>query len=123
MKEQQRKIKEMSRAFKGIWIPATYWLDDNLKMTEIFLISEINSLDNGQGCFASNNYLADFMGVTASWVSRTVTSLKNKGYITVNYERDGKAITKRIIRVVGNKRNQIVSPLREFPLIKLNNYK
>lgn len=96
----QRKITNQSRDFKGVWIPAEYWLDPNLTMMEIMFITEIDSLDRGEGCFASNNHFADFFGVTPGRASQIVNSLKKKGYIEVTYERNGKQVVRRLIRVV-----------------------
>lgn len=96
----KRKITNQSRDFKGVWIPAEYWLDPNLTMMEIMFITEIDSLDRGEGCFASNNHFADFFGVTPGRASQIVNSLKKKGYIEVTYERNGKQVVRRLIRVV-----------------------
>lgn len=96
----KRKITNQSRDFKGVWIPAEYWLDPNLTMMEIMFITEIDSLDRGEGCFASNNHFADFFGVTPGRASQIVKSLKKKGYIEVTYERNGKQVVRRLIRVV-----------------------
>lgn len=96
----KRKITNQSRDFKGVWIPAEYWLDPNLTMMEIMFITEIDSLDRGEGCFASNNHFADFFGVTPGRASQIVKSLEKKGYIEVTYERNGKQVVRRLIRVV-----------------------
>lgn len=96
----KRKITNQSRDFKGVWIPAEYWLDPNLTMMEIMFITEIDSLDRGEGCFASNNHFADFFGVTPGRASQIINSLKKKGYIELNYEREGKRVVRRLIRVV-----------------------
>lgn len=96
----KRKITNVNRDFKGVWIPAEYWLDPNLTMMEIMFITEIDSLDRGEGCFASNNHFADFFGVTPGRVSQIIKSLKKKGYIEVTYERNGKQVVRRLIRVV-----------------------
>lgn len=96
----KRKINNQSRDFKGVWIPAEYWLDPNLTMMEIVFITEIDSLDRGEGCFASNNHFADFFGVTPGRASQIVNSLQKKGYIELTYEREGKRVVRRLIRVV-----------------------
>lgn len=96
----KRKITNQSRDFKGVWIPAEYWLDPNLTMMEIMFITEIDSLDRGEGCFASNNHFADFFGVTPGRASQIVKSLEKKGYVEVTYERNGKQVVRRLIRVV-----------------------
>lgn len=96
----KRKITNVNRDFKGVWIPAEYWLDPNLTMMEIMFITEIDSLDHGEGCFASNNHFADFFGVTPGRASQIINSLKKKGYIELDYERNGKQVVRRLIRVV-----------------------
>lgn len=100
----ERKITNENRAFKGIWIPAKYWLDENLTIIEVNFLAEIESLDLERGCFASNNYFADFFGVSASRCSQIIKSLNEKGYITLDYIRNGKQIVNRVIKVV-NKLN------------------
>lgn len=101
----KRVVNDNRRGFKGVWIPAEYWLDANLTMSEINMITEIDSLDNGNGCYASNKHFAEFFGVTKGRVSQIIASLKAKGYISISYDRDGKQITRRVIRVV-NKLNR-----------------
>ncbi|GHN31103.1 hypothetical protein ME790_01740 [Lactobacillus delbrueckii] len=96
----KRKITNQSRDFKGVWIPAEYWLDPNLTMMEIMFITEIDSLDRGEGCFASNNHFADFFGVTPGRASQIIKSLEKKGYIELTYEREGKRVVRRLIMVV-----------------------
>ena len=62
----------MSRDFKGVWIPREVYLNKKLTYIEKILYVEISSLDNENGCFASNKYLAEFIGVS-------ITSINNKG--------------------------------------------
>lgn len=101
----KRVVNDNRRGFKGVWIPAEYWFDANLTMSEINMITEIDSLDNGNGCYASNKHFAEFFGVTKGRASQIIASLKAKGYISISYDRDGKQITRRVIRVV-NKLNR-----------------
>ena len=90
----------MERAFKGIWIPKEIWLDENLNWVEKILLVEIVSLDNKQGCWASNAYFADFFKLSKNRISVLINSLKEKGYITIElqYKKGTKQIEKRIIR-------------------------
>ena len=67
---------------------------------EVVLLTEIKSLDNEKGCFASNAYLSNFFGLSKGRISQLVNQLKDKGYITVKYQREGKQIKQRVIRVV-----------------------
>ena len=101
----KRKIKDTQRAFNGVWIPKKYWLDENLSIIEVTFMAEIESLDGENGCFASNNHFADFFGISASRVSQIINSLKDKGYIEISYNKKGKQVVSRLIRVV-NKLNK-----------------
>lgn len=69
------------RDFKGVWIPKEIWFDKRMTMLDKGILMEIDSLDNKDGCKASNEYLADFCGCSDSNVSKTITLLKNLGYI------------------------------------------
>lgn len=73
----------MKRDFKGVWIPAALWLDPDTNITEKCLLVEIDSLDNDQekGCFASNEYLGKFIGVSAGRCANMVSDLKKRGYV------------------------------------------
>lgn len=101
-----RKIINQNRDFKGVWIPAEYWLDSNLSVTEMLFITEISSLDiNGKGCYASNRHFANFFGFTTVRASQVIGSLTQKKYISTNYDRtDTGQVKKRILRVL-NKLN------------------
>ena len=105
-----RKIAKANRGFKGIWIPANYWLDENLTDREILFLVEIDSLDIGEaGCFASNKHFSDFFGLTASRCSQIIKGLKDKGYIEVIYEYGpNQEIIKRTMRVV----NKLKPPIK-----------
>ena len=92
---------EISRDFKGIWIPKEIWLDKNLTVHEKLFLAEIDSLDNSEGCFASNAYFAEFFGVSKDRASKVISSLTEKGYITnqIIYKENSKEIEKRILKV------------------------
>lgn len=87
------------RGFKGIWIPKEIWLNQELTIMEKVFLVEIDSLDNEDGCFASNAHFADFFGVSKQRCSQIIIGLKEKGYINIDYEKDGKEVKKRIIKV------------------------
>ena len=95
---KKRKTSENNRKFKGVWIPAKYWLDEDLTIMEVVLITEIGSLDGENGCFASNKHFADFLGVTAGRASQLIKNLSEKGYISVSYNTQNN-VTQRVIRV------------------------
>lgn len=83
------------RKFKGVWIPREIWLSKDLSITEKCLLVEIDSLDNDDGCFASNKYFGEFFGVSDRQISKYVSQLQKKGYIKVTIINR----TKRSIRI------------------------
>ncbi len=88
------------RQFKGVWIPSELWLDKNLSLIEKCTLTEIDSLeDNEKGCYASNNYFAEFFNISSSRISQLLNQLKEKGYIKIEYEYKGKEIIARHIYI------------------------
>lgn len=77
----------MNRDFKGIWIPKELYLLDKsvLSWSEKILLIEIHSFTNeANGCFASNKYLGDFIGVSAGRIANMKTKLRKLGLIVDN---------------------------------------
>lgn len=95
---KKRKTSENNRKFKGVWIPAEYWLDENLTIMEMIILTEIDSLDGDDGCYASNKRFAEFIGMSTAYASKIIKSLKDKGYITVFYKKSNN-FTIRTIRI------------------------
>ncbi len=95
----------MNRDFKGIWIPKEIWLNKDLKIMEKLFLVEIDSLDNSDGCYASNKYFADFFGITKGRCSQVISSLSEKNIVTIELIRQGQEVVKRIIRVVNKLNN------------------
>lgn len=87
------------RDFKGIWIPAEVWLSRELTLQEKVFFCEIDSLDNENGCFASNAYFAEFFGVTKQRASQVINSLIEKRYLAAKYKYNGTEVKKRVLRV------------------------
>ena len=70
------------REFRGIWIPKEIWLDTELNATDKVILAEIDSLDiDDKGCYASNEYLADFCQCSERKVTEAISKLTNKGYV------------------------------------------
>lgn len=80
---------QVERAFKGVWIPKEVWLDDNLTFLDKVILVELDSLDNDDGCYASNEYLAEFCKCSIRKVSAAVAKLQRLGYLQV-IEFDGR---------------------------------
>ena len=78
------KSMNESRDFKGVWIPKKVWLDTRLNALEKIILTEIDSLDNGEkGCYASNEHLAEFCQCSKTKVSTAIRKLIDCGYIYV----------------------------------------
>ena len=72
----------MERDFKGVWIPKAIWLDNRLNALDKVILTEIDSLDQGEsGCYASNKYIAEFCQCSERKVSDAITKLTKLGYI------------------------------------------
>lgn len=91
----------MQRGFKGIWIPAEIWLSKDLNITEKVFLVEIDSLDNEDGCFASNDYFAKFFNLSKNRCSEIIKALEKKQYLTISYKyKPGtKQIEQRILKL------------------------
>lgn len=74
------KEPKMKTNRKGIWIPV--WIENlNLSHSQTKLFAEIVSLHDNGGCFASNRYFSEILGLKADTISRLITSLKKLGIL------------------------------------------
>lgn len=74
----------MERDFKGVWIPKEIWLDTRLGALDKIIYTEIASLDcEDHGCYASNEYLADFCQCSERKITECISKLKDLAYIYV----------------------------------------
>lgn len=69
------------RAFKGVWIPASIWLNPDLTWVEKALLAEIDSLDDGTGCRATAIHLAKMIGSTQGSVRVMLSKLRKMGLL------------------------------------------
>ena len=77
-------MSKIERDFKGVWIPCEIWLDERLNALDKIILAEIDSLDQGDGgCWASNQYLAEFCQCSVTKVSTSISLLVKLGYIKV----------------------------------------
>lgn len=109
----------MERDFKGVWIPKEIWLDERLTALDKIILTEIDSLDGDEGCYASNEYLAKFCQCSVTKVSTSISLLIKLGYVEVK-DFDGR---KRILK---SRLTKIVNePLKkckaDFKKVKDNN--
>ncbi|MGL6057840.1 MAG: conserved phage C-terminal domain-containing protein [Culicoidibacterales bacterium] len=68
-------------------------------MEKLFLV-EIDSLDNSQGCYASNDHFAEFFGLSKNRSSTIIKELEAKGFVSIfyQYKKGTKSIEKRIVK-------------------------
>ena len=113
----------MDRGFRGIWIPAEIWLDKNLTVNEKVLLAEIDSLSKIDGCYASNQYFADFLGLSKERARKLVSSLKDKGYveITLIYKENSNEVDQRIIKNIAYGQKQPGGEVKNDQYITYNN--
>ena len=68
--------------FKGVRFPKDLWLDKNISFVEKSILVVVKNLDKGDDhCWATNNYLADFLQCSVPTVTRAIAHLKELGYI------------------------------------------
>ena len=95
-----------TQRLKGLWIPAEILLNEELTDKEKIILSMILYLsEETKSCFASNKYIANIVNVTSDRVSKIISSLKEKEYISVKlkYKTDSKEIEERqILPIVEN---------------------
>ena len=106
----------MERGFKGIWIPAEIWLDERLTALDKMILAEITSLDTGEGCYASNKYLAEFCGSKENTISISISKLKEIGYLK-QISFDGR---QRVLKscLIENQRQTLKKSKAEYEKIK-----
>ena len=73
------------RDFKGVWIPKEIWLSTDLKVMEKLILVEIDSLDNEDGCFASNEHFSKFFSLSKNRCSEIIKSLEKKLKFSENF--------------------------------------
>jgi hypothetical protein len=73
----------VSREFKGIWIPKEIWLHKSLSLEEKVFLAEINSLDSEEleHCLDDEEYFANFSGLPKKESVKIINTLKHKGFI------------------------------------------
>lgn len=115
------KENKFKRDFKGVWIPKEIWLSNDLSLLEKSLLTEIHSLDNNEGCFASNEYFAKFIGFSTNKISVAISKLKKLNYIEQVSFDGRKRILKSNLDFVKNKVCLFKKQSQTFQKTKYNN--
>lgn len=103
--------EEINKAYYAV-IPANVRYDENLPANAKLLYGEITALCNQKGyCWASNDYFAKLYNCAKSSISRWISNLKERGYISIEliYKKGSKEIEYRCIKIC------------EYPIIKNDN--
>lgn len=87
------------RNFKGVWIPREIWLSSELSLQEKVLLVEIDSLCSAgpRGCWATNKHFSEFMGLSKPRITALISSLSEKGFVTVSMKKEGNRVVERNI--------------------------
>lgn len=90
----------MQRDFKGIWIPKELWLLRDLSLLKKVMLIEIDSLDNESGCWATNDYFAEFFGLSKGRISKVINNLVKRGFVNseLKYQKGTQLVEKRILK-------------------------
>lgn len=76
------------------------WLFDKEIKDELSLLIAISSLSAQYGyCFATNDYLSKEFETNTTTISRKLKKLEDKGYLKIEYKRNGNVITERKIYI------------------------
>lgn len=115
-------MEELKREFKGVWIDKDIWLDKRINALDKIILTEISSLDvDEEGCYASNEYLAEFCQCTVTKISTAISKLIELGYLEI-IKFDGR---KRYIKCKGRLLKSLNQPLKnlkaDFKNFKENN--
>jgi hypothetical protein len=89
----------MKRNFKGVWIPAQLYLNENISWTQKLMLVEIDSFSkSGLPCFVSNEHLAQHLQISESGVEKAL-----RGLVRLNLVHRGRENflngTRRILRL------------------------
>lgn len=84
-----------SPKFQGVWIPIEVIQMETLTITEKVVYGIVNALDNEEGCYASNGYLATTLQLSDRQVKNCLKTLIDF-QLVVRVELDGR----RILRTV-----------------------
>jgi len=72
--------------------------DKRLNMTDRFLYSVIDGLDSQDGCWASNAYLSEVIGLTTRQVQIIIGKLESSGYVVRTVSPDGKRTLRTVAK-------------------------
>jgi hypothetical protein len=91
---------------QGVFIHKDFFKIEDLSLPQKMIYAKVCLLDNENGCYASNGYLANFFNISNRQVSAHISNLVNKGYLNIklNYKKakDGtptKEVESRVLKI------------------------
>ena len=73
------RLPMSKKKFKGVWLPVALLNDDRLTLSEKLLIGFTQSFNDR--CFASDEHMANMLGISQKTVANCLSSLRKKGVI------------------------------------------
>jgi len=101
--------------FDGIFVTKETVFDKRLNASDKLLFSAIESLDRGEGCFASNEFFSRLLDTSERSITRMISRLVNLDLVVLSGD------VKRGSRKLHVKHTKIVSQETENSLVKQNN--
>jgi len=116
-------MEQHERDFKGVWIPKEIWLDNRLNALEKVIFVEIDSLDLYEsGCFASNEYIAEFCQCSVRKVSDAISKLTELGYVkTESFDGRTRVLKSCFANSASQPSKNCVADTQNFPVPTSNN--
>ena len=116
-------MDKKQRDFKGIWISKEIWLDERLNALEKIILAEIDSLDCEEtGCYASNEYLAEFCQCSVTKVSLGIKKLIEIGYIyTASFDGRTRILKSRLSKNERQPNINLKAESQKVNAININN--
>lgn len=100
----------MNDNFTGAWLSSDILKCRELSGNEKILWSQINSLSKkGTGCYASNEYFCEILGVEPRTIKRMISKLKKLGYLEKSLQEG----SKRILIPINNFKESVVEKTKE----------
>jgi hypothetical protein len=89
----------MEPAFTGIWIPREVLEHEGLSMTDKFVYAIIDGLDNEEGCWASNGYIAKIANVSDRQIKNIIKNLMGCGLVVRMTTDEGRRVLRTVSRL------------------------
>ncbi len=99
---------------KGFWLEIELLHDKNTTMQEKLLLIEISNLSMlDKGCIASNTHFAELFQVKKESISRSLSSLEKKGYISTEIKKGSRNHNRTITinKLLFDPKQNVIAPL------------